>query len=338
MDGFPKGIANLGNTCYLNSLIQLLSNIHDMNNIIYQTNTSSFIEKLEYSVWDNWNQLLIILNTNSNKKELLYPSGFLKSVQTIAKNNKRSFFQKNSQEDITEFFLFFINTLHECVKTQVEIQITGTSQNTTDNIAIEVYKYQKDLYEKEGYSNIQNLFEGIMISSINTNTYHNYTPEPFYYLNIPITSNVPKHLVQYLEEFTSVELLTQDNKWFNDKNNTYEDAQKKIFFWKFPQILVICFQRSLYNNIKNNTIVNFSHELDLRSMVHCYKKTDMIYDLVGVCNHHGDPNNGHYTSFVLKNENWFFCSDEIVQIVEDKNHIISQNAYCLFYVKKNKTV
>ena len=30
------------------------------------------------------------------------------------------------------------------------------------------------------------------------------------------------------------EVLEGDNKWFNDKDNQYYDANKRTLFWKFP--------------------------------------------------------------------------------------------------------
>ena len=62
-----------------------------------------------------------------------------------------------------------------------------------------------------------------------------------------------------------------------------------------------------------------------------------IYDLYGVCNHMGGVQGGHYTAYVKNSQNeWIHFNDTNVDINEKSvNTIISPNAYCLFYRKKN---
>lgn len=64
------------------------------------------------------------------------------------------------------------------------------------------------------------------------------------------------------------------------------------------------------------------------------------YKLVGVINHHGEINSGHYTTYVLNkiSEKWNFFNDEKVEIVSDLKRIISKDNYLLFYEKQNKEV
>lgn len=53
------------------------------------------------------------------------------------------------------------------------------------------------------------------------------------------------------------------------------------------------------------------------------------YYLIGVCNHHGNVENGHYIAF-CKHQKWYSYNDEVVQtILSDK--ICSKDAYILFY-------
>ena len=58
--------------------------------------------------------------------------------------------------------------------------------------------------------------------------------------------------------------------------------------------------------------------------------------MIGVCNHSGTTMGGHYTSYV-KNANgkWYVFNDTNVSEIEEKS-VITNQAYCLFYRKKNK--
>ena len=60
-----------------------------------------------------------------------------------------------------------------------------------------------------------------------------------------------------------------------------------------------------------------------------------FYDCFGICNHSGNVNGGHYTSFSKNSQGkWYFYNDKEVQIVKDHSCMISEQAYCLFYRKK----
>jgi ubiquitin C-terminal hydrolase len=332
----PKGISNLGNTCYLNACIQIFAELKPMTNIM-KTVPIKNPTKIETLLWKNWQDILNIMETTAmaedNKTELLCPNGFIQAIQTISKSKKLSFL-KNNQEDVSEFVLFFIDSLHECISREITVSIAGHSESETDNFAIEAFTKVKSTMEKN-YSEILDQFYGVSISSICTEEKEIQSRqfETFILLDLPIPSQ-PATLIDCIQEYIRPELLDGDNKWFNDKTQAYEVVEKFITFWSFPKILIVCLKRNSYDGTKNSTFIDYPLELDLRKFVVGYKSSEYVYDLAGICAHVGDPNNGHYTAFVKKNNNWFFCNDERVQWVENLIHLKCKDAYCLFYVKK----
>ena len=64
---------------------------------------------------------------------------------------------------------------------------------------------------------------------------------------------------------------------------------------------------------------------------------DNVYDLYAVCNHHGDMNRGHYIAHCLNpvDNKWYIFDDHHVLPVASEDHMITQYAYILFYVKRN---
>ena len=65
MEYAPKGIANLGNTCYLNACIQILSRIEPLNNIILNKNFQN-TTKVESMLWKNWKDITSVMQNSSN--------------------------------------------------------------------------------------------------------------------------------------------------------------------------------------------------------------------------------------------------------------------------------
>ncbi|OQR68855.1 ubiquitin carboxyl-terminal hydrolase 15-like, partial [Tropilaelaps mercedesae] len=60
---------------------------------------------------------------------------------------------------------------------------------------------------------------------------------------------------------------------------------------------------------------------------------NLVYDLYAVCNHHGTMQTGHYTAFCKNPVNglWYHYDDATVSTVTDETHLITCDAYILFY-------
>ena len=74
-----SGIANLGNTCFMNSCLQVLSHTYELNNFLkagtYQSRLNPKCESVMLVEWDKLRELLWSQNA------VISPSRFLKTVQ-----------------------------------------------------------------------------------------------------------------------------------------------------------------------------------------------------------------------------------------------------------------
>lgn len=62
------------------------------------------------------------------------------------------------------------------------------------------------------------------------------------------------------------------------------------------------------------------------------EQTNHIYSLYGVIVHSGrSTRNGHYYSFVKKEDKWYMCNDESISEVRNIDQVLKQNAYMLVY-------
>ena len=77
-------------------------------------------------------------------------------------------------------------------------------------------------------------------------------------------------------------------------------------------------------------------DLNMSKYVVGYNSNSYVYDLYGICNQSGGVQVGHYNAFVKNsNDSWYHFNDAIISKVDKLNNLISSNAYCLFYRKKN---
>jgi ubiquitin carboxyl-terminal hydrolase 8 len=333
-----SGLANLGNTCFINSCLQILSHTYELNEFLdmesYKKKLKNKYESALLLEWDNLRKLL--WETNCIRS----PGKFIKTIQKIAQIKGLTLFTGYSQNDLPEFLLFLIDCFHTSLSREIKMTISGSPENETDKIAIQCYEMVKNMYSKE-YSEIWNLFYGVHVSEIssleNGNIFKN-TPEPFFMIDLPIpTENKSPSLIDCFELYVKGEILENENAWYNEETKTKENIKKKILFWSLPNILVIDFKRFNSRNQKNQILITFPlDELDLSEYVIGYKKNSYKYELYGVCNHSGNVLGGHYTSYVkTSNGKWFHFNDTSVSEVGLIESIISVKAYCLFYRKKS---
>jgi len=353
MENAPKGIVNLGNTCYLNACIQILARIECLSSIMDNTVNTINPTKIENQLWKQWRDIQFIMRSSGNHQELLHPTGFLTAIQTISKQHKYSFFLSNEQEDMSEFILFFIQSLHTCMSRPMNIIISGHIEHEIDNIALEIYKYMKPIYEKE-FSEIKNLFTGIYISfldplnsfsSISTpnqkqpqSQHLSKTPDIFSVLNLPVPIKANISVYDCLDTFCKEEIMDGDNCWYNDQTHQKEPVRKYVKIWSFPKVLFICLNRYTMTGEKRMDVISFPPVLELGKYTCGYKPNENTYNLVGICNHVGNMYNGHYTCFVLKDDHWYFCDDTTIKIVNEFNQLITPYVCCLVYVKKNNSL
>lgn len=336
MEEAPKGILNLGNTCYINTCIQILSHINSFSKILREIHIRN-TTKIDHLLWNNWKNIIDIMDDNKTG-EVLHPNGLITAIHNISKHKKKAFLKNHEPEDIGEFIIFLIESLHECISREIDISISGNSQNSLDDLAIEVYKKTKEEFEKQ-YSEINMLFRGVQVSqvlSLDGSTVHTRNVEGFYLLDLPLISNSGENIDLYecIDNYVKPEILDGENQWLNEKTNQKESIQKSISFWSFPELFIISLKRIDFMGNKINTNVLYPLELNLSKYVIGYKKLEFQYELVGICCHHGNSHYGHYTAFVKKKDKWYFCNDEVVQVVENNEYLQTSFAYCLFYTKK----
>ena len=340
--GFSS-LANLGNTCFLNTVLQLLNHTYELielSNKVYpiQKIHTTDIGVSESKLFSEWIELHKLMgNTPENTKIIVSPNKFVYYVQELAKIKENNIFTGWNQNDMSEFLLFLIDSFHNSMSRGINMKITGNPTNTKDNMACKCYSMMQSVYSKE-YSEIMELFYGISISHIDSLEGKTYATnaEFFFILDLPIPSHIENPnptLIDCFDEYSRLEVLDGDNSWLNETTNQKESVNKYITFWTFPKILVISLKRfSQQGRNKRQDLVNFPIQgLDLSKYVEGYNNNKYIYDLFGIGNHTGNCGGGHYFAIVKNSRNeWLNFNDTHVDII-DESQIITKNAYCLFY-------
>jgi len=335
------GIQNLGNTCFLNSCLQALNHTYELNELLDTINYKRFLKDSlpDSTILKEWNELRQIMWSGNGT---VAPNKFVYAVHEISKIKDKEIFTGWTQNDMPEFLLFMIDCMHNSVSRGIHMNIHGKTETNLDILAVKCYDMLKTTYSKE-YSEIMDLFFGIYMSEIISNDssmdIKSCKPESYFILDLPIfyENRIASNLYDCFDFFTIPEFMNGENAWLNEKTNEKENVHKKISFWNFPKILILCLKRfSPDGSIKLENLIDFPIDnFNLSNYVCGYNPSSYLYDLYAVCNHIGGVNGGHYTAFVKHADNkWVHFNDTIIENIDNISQIVTPMAYCLFYRKR----
>lgn len=352
MKSFSTGLTNLGNTCYMNCIIQCLAATYKLSTeIIFGPSLVVYNSKLGYH-GRLYNSFAGLLKEMVNKRNsYVSPRNFKELCGSLLET-----FKGYEQQDCHEFLNFILDGLHE------EMNISGnktpikplSEEEERQQEKLSLRKASRNQWNRHCYSNnspITTLVQGQYLSRLTctvcqtTSTTYN----AFSCLSLPIPlGHRQVNLEHCFELFTMREVLDGDNAWLCPKCKTRRRTEKQMMICRLPNILIIHlkrFKQSGRYSDKLETLVSYpSEKLDLTKFwVRPSGPNDIqeqgsqhppfLYNLYGVAIHQGTLKGGHYTSFVNRGSNgWCYFDDtKVYRNVHKSNVINNQNAYVLFY-------
>jgi len=340
------GLINLGNTCFLNSCIQILTHTLDLHKIFENKAVLAHLETNkrldEAIILREWKTLAELMWSGNG---IVKPQKFVTSVQQVALKKDIEIFTGWAQNDVTEFLRFVVNCFHTSIARPVKVSIKGKVKTKVDNMAVKCCEMLNDIYSKE-YSEIYELFYGTCVTELQSIEKEIYSskPEHFFIIDLPIPAEKSKvdvdlskssiTLYDCFDLFVKDELMHGENQWFNEKTGKKEDVIRRNYFWNFPKILVITLKRFSSLNKRLNHLVECPLTgLDLSKYAEGYDSSKYIYELYGVSNHMGGPMGGHYTSYIKTTQDWVHYNDDQLNKMS-ADAVITPMAYCLFYKQR----
>ena len=340
-DGF-NGLANLGNTCYLNSCIQIILRMNNLNILLKNNSCMKYLKNKPESIFFvEWNKFRELMYSHTNC--VIAPNAFVHTVHKVAKSLNREFFTGFVQNDMPEFLHFFIECMHNAISREVQMEVQGNVLNSIDKVAKIGFTTIKNIYQKD-YSEMIQLFYCMNTMVLydmkcpNDEILHNALSikcEPIFTIDVSIPMNQTNiTLFNCMDEYCREELLDGPNMWYNEKRNVLQTVKKRMMFWSLPNYMIITIKR--FNNQLKKLGVHVDIPLknvNFEKYVCGYNKSSYVYDLFGVCLHQGNVNSGHYFCNVLGDDGqWRQINDTSMRVIQE-NEVINANAYCIFYKK-----
>jgi len=319
-----NGLANLGNTCYLNTALQC---------IMHQVDFVHFLLERKYKQQDNPHTLRIIDELSnlaqtywSSTSSLVNPQRFVH----IARNMFKQHMEVLMQNDMEEFLILLLTKMCEEIgETWEKPKIMLTGKDPKRHLVASMENSWTDSHKKE-YSKLIDLVYGQTITQVKCDACSYMTHAHEVFTTIPIS--MPTTNAITLEE------LIDENKqreslqcWKCDKCAATSDAKRSAKFWRFPQVLIIVLKRFASGFTKNNAPVTIPEHLDLDK--HSIYET-CKFDLVSLGCHKGDMHGGHYYAICKHPDgSYYLYDDDHVQKVDNPTSRPHQDFYVAVYEK-----
>ncbi|XP_020587045.1 ubiquitin carboxyl-terminal hydrolase 23-like, partial [Phalaenopsis equestris] len=280
------GLENLGNTCFLNSVLQCLTYTEPFAAYLQSGKHKSTCRNAGFcALCALQNHVMDALQSTG---KILRPFHLVKNLRYISSN-----FRYSRQEDAHEYMVNLLESMHKCCLPN------GVSSESPS------------AYEK---SQVHKIFGGQLRSQVKCLrcSYSSNNFDPFLDLSLEIMR--ADSLYKALTHFTGLELLDGGERLYQcQRCKKKVEASKQLTIHKAPYVLAIHLKRfdSGINGEKLSKKVVYGPTLNLNPFISDPCEGDYKYTLYGVLVHAGwTTYSGHYFCFVRTSTGlWYWLDD-----------------------------
>ena len=327
------GMINLGNTCFINSCLQVLIHcplfIHkffDKYDSLDKNKNDIVISRYFYDVCTS------MVNTINTQEKYIDITNF-KTVFGTKHQMFEGYLQNDSQEFCRIFLEDLSTELNEIKNKTLYRELTNSLQRTK---TFKDKEYAKNFTEREKSIITETFYSQIITTFTCKCRFNNYSFQKLLDFPLLLPKNINQiDIISLLKIYCQTEIIDFERKCENC--HKIEQHQKEIKISSPPEILILSLQRiDPSTQKKNECIVTFPEILDIKDFIdhECKHDSETVYNLFAVINHKGNIDSGHYFSYIkfFKTVDWYLFNDSSVKKLEKKPENFPF-AYALFYIK-----
>lgn len=315
-----QGLQNIGATCAVNSLIQIICRTSKLRD------TLLLVDLPEKSLGDELKNILHLMHVQDKS---LIPHRFINSLY----KSLDGIFRRGEQLDIGELWTFMFDKIAEEISTPYTIEPTDDRLMNESNNILSRFNNNKSC---EWLRSSQ----GVLVNIINCKncnaTFHNF--EPFTSISLDIVNNNVPSIIDMLKDYLCMEERLAD-EWKCDKCNTCSNYSKTVKLWKAPQVFIFVIKRFIDSTKKDVRHIKINKSLCFAPNSILGDKIEKKYNLSGMGMHYGVLQGGHYTAMCHIGNGTFLHYDDldVTNVTKDDTNKIdgilekNNSAYIIVY-------
>ena len=316
------GIQNMGNTCYANTVLQLLRTCQKWN-LHCLTHEMDPTKKIIAAYKD-----MLATMWSAYKPAYVRPLAFMADIRAAVQNTVYDMFAMPIQNDAQEYLGYLLDKFHEELKVQVDVpDVVPQDMAGMANRAWEKFLSKNTSVVVETFFGMMRKM--VICSNCSTRTYQ---WELFNMLKIPCYGGATLH--DWIEK--EVNEVTDIDAFKCNTCNAKHPAKKYSHLWKLPQHLFIVLDRFQPNGMKAINVCPIMERLSFPQYFAEEAQNLGLhqngYQLCGIADHHGGQiHGGHYTAqfkHPITGEWWFFDDERAHEMHAPQ---FSSSAYILSY-------
>ncbi|KAJ4911130.1 Ubiquitin carboxyl-terminal hydrolase 23 [Raphanus sativus] len=302
------GLENLGNTCFLNSVVQCLTYTEPLAAYLQDVGHEKRCHVAGFCALCAMQKHVRIALQASGR--IVAPKYLVSNLRCVSRN-----FRNCRQEDAHEYMINLLECMHKCCLP------SGVPSESSD-------AYRSSLVHK--------IFGGSLRSQVKCAQCSHCSDKFDPFLDLSLDISKADSLQRALSRFTAVELLDDGAKVYQcERCKQKVRAVKQLTVSKAPYVLTVHLKRfEAHRSGKIDKKVEFASAIDMKPFVSGPYAGNLKYTLYGVLVHYGrSSHSGHYACFVRTSSGmWYSLDDNRVIQVSEKT-VFNQKAYMLFYVR-----
>lgn len=286
-DGVPKGLRNLGNTCYMNSVLQSLYAVESFRKFILQAPHDKLLTT----------DLSDLFKSMKNSSGPVSPSTFR---YTFSRHQSR--FSEPYQHDAQEFLRYLIDGIHEEFN-KASTRPRRSTPMRAPRSAEEAWLQYREIVDD---SPLVDIVVGQLCSTIVCSVCQNksYCWDPFWDLSLPlIRGRHTCRLSDVVQDFIAKETLDSDERPICSVCKQATRSTKQISVCRMPKLMILHLKKFSNDGYKlTSPDVKVDRTLTFNGT---------RYNLTACISHHGhSSSSGHYTSHCEYASRWFHFNDD----------------------------